>query len=1066
MSAESGLDPGVLRTCSVGPKPEDAVLKAGLLAIGEALGKDGLLDFPRRKNGTPLLMRQGFFERLLRSEANLQDCASADCSAAETDVKKLGLKQLLAIRCAYLDYKPEGTSQVAKASFLALVDRCASTALAERLLEGQAIADAHKAILMRHAMLIYGATRERVTAGEGATDGTSGEATALTESEWWLLAVGGTRRYLHLPSCEVRGAPPEGPVYCYRSYTAPDPRDPKGKRVFRWQALLVSDPSRWTEDPLATEVKTQKKTRLTDAKDIKDGHLSKAAKASEPAAFSLFGDLDIEDLFDEFEDDRGGVSSENTSPSSKPPAKAMASPDIDDFFDDLLADSMFDDAGAAMTAAPPEAVAVSSAAPAAAEPESPSTPIAAADSEVPGGRVPAPELPARVVEAEPEEEAPPSDVAEAQLRSVLVKFYRERKSSDKLSNVAKIARKYSGDQVTELWSMLAQKYSLPPPEAVRWLSSTLGPFVTVQFPSGGEPSAARSALEKLQPAAAENGADVPGEGWNDQAFPEASFLEALEANDIDAISALAFRGCPSAAIRPRLWRALLGYSTVDEGQGIRDHREAYRELRTRALAEATAPPIEGEEASEAVAADGALRAEVEADARSVWRGEDFVARPEVVEAICNLVLTHARKKAYISGSCELAALFIYVMALDGAASALELQDAEADAYWCFSALMAEVQDSIATDAAIANQARRIFALLRAYDPPLAELVRGAGLSALPATRLGSVLCTRAGFHFRDCARLWDTMLADPRRFEFCDFLVVSMMLLSRGDLLELDNAGDLAETLLAAPKQVDSSTLLRSTYALCAFERRCPAGSRGAFPPRPASAASNEKGIDLEKAVDEAVAAAATKASEAASSLGSLWGKAWGAGKAAAGKAVEQAGEMMTEERMKRVKDLGSSTAQAVASAATAAGTSAASAAVAASAVAAAQLESLDAKLEAVGSSHVWEEESADQEGASAAVEADAAVDVERAADAAEPQPGAGAQVATPSLAPAAAGETATPEAVAAAAAAPIVAAAAVAAPMVAASEEEVPQLMEAPQLVEAPALVSAPDLIDEFDVP
>jgi hypothetical protein len=316
------------------------VLKAGLLAIQEALGRDGLLDFPRRKNGTPMLTRQGFFERLLKGQASLQDCASADCSAAEADVKRLSLVQLLDIRCKHIDYSPEGRSQVGKASFLGLLDRCASAALAERLLKEQVLADAHKAIVTRQAMLIYGASRELAKLSEEGG------------GEWWLLAVGGTRRYLHLPSCEVSGAPPSGPVFCYRSFSASDPRDPKRKRVFRWQALLVQDASKWTEDPLATEQKKQK-TRLTDAKDkdVQPKAIPKAggaaASISMPAGFSLFGDFDIEDLFEEFGNDLGiSADGSKDKPTSKVVASTAPSPEIDDFFDSLLADSLFEEPGA------------------------------------------------------------------------------------------------------------------------------------------------------------------------------------------------------------------------------------------------------------------------------------------------------------------------------------------------------------------------------------------------------------------------------------------------------------------------------------------------------------------------------------------------------------------------------------------------------------------------------------------------------------------------------------------------------------------------------------------------
>eukprot|EP00434_Breviolum_minutum_P022151 symbB.v1.2.019556.t1/scaffold1601.1/size109688/9 len=130
---------------------------------------------------------------------------------------------------------------------------------------------------------------------------------------------------------------------------------------------------------------------------------------------------------------------------------------------------------------------------------------------------------------------------------------------------------------------------------------------------------------------------------------------------------------------------------------------------------------------------------------------------------------------------------------------------------------------------------------------------------MPALRLGALLLSRAGFTLQQVARLWDAFLADPHRFEFADHVVIALLLLSRGDLLQRDNVGGIAETLLAAPSVVDFELLLHRAYAVCAFQRRH--GPRSQMPfPRP-------QGLDL----DGAVAAAQE-------SLSSLWGKVRAAG--------------------------------------------------------------------------------------------------------------------------------------------------------------------------------------------
>jgi len=130
-------------------------------------------------------------------------------------------------------------------------------------------------------------------------------------------------------------------------------------------------------------------------------------------------------------------------------------------------------------------------------------------------------------------------------------------------------------------------------------------------------------------------------------------------------------------------------------------RRKYAELRTRMMAAvpplppqaATGAPVAGEEPGEdtdILESGAALRAEVEGDAKAAWRGEAFVSRSEVVDAIINIVITHAwQNSQYIPGSCELATVLLFAISTGGCGNVLE---AEADTFWCFSQFMAEVQD--------------------------------------------------------------------------------------------------------------------------------------------------------------------------------------------------------------------------------------------------------------------------------------------------------------------------------------------------------------------------------------
>ncbi|CAK9077446.1 unnamed protein product, partial [Durusdinium trenchii] len=622
----------------------------------------------------------------------------------------------------------------------------------------------------------------------------------------WLLAVGGTRRYLHLSACQVHSQAPELPVCCYRSYTAPKPQDPKRSRIFRWQVLLVQNPKEWTEDPLATEQRSRK-AKLTDAKVTSP----KASGSGPTEAFELFGDFDIEALFDDL-DQEGRPSG---LPSSGGALETSTPDDIDDFFDSLLADPVFQ----------PKTTAMPSSAPARSEGVSP--PVATARPVEAEG----PKVTCAMPNGDQFSDA--SLRSKARLRLALTKFYANRKS-DKLGNLDRIVDRYEG-RVVELWASLGLKYSLPPNVAVQWLANTLDPHAAVQFASGvAVPASVQEVLMHL--------GEEP-----EEASVESALRSAMQAKDTDILAAVSFRhGCP-AEQRPGVWRAMLGPTrTVEDEQTLRERRWAYEELRSKMLEELLLEDSTPSSPSK-------LKVMREEVAARTWPNEAFFTSA-ATEAVTNVVMTHAwRGCRSVSGLADLAAVLLYGLSSTGL-----MKDAEADTFWSLSELLAE--ESILGDEALAWQAKRLHRLHLSFDPPVAELLQEHGLEAMPALRLGALLLSRAGFPLVQLARLWDALLADPRRFEFADDLVLALLLLTRGDLLQRDDVGGLAESLLAAPLVVDLELLLRRAYAICALRRQHGPNDQMPFPKLP-------EGIDL----DSAVAAAQE-------GLSSLWGKVRAAG--------------------------------------------------------------------------------------------------------------------------------------------------------------------------------------------
>merc|ERR1719210_428436 len=88
------------------------VLKAGLrrLDIEWTSGATGLFDLPRGKDGSALLFRESLFRDLLAGKIQLQSVPVNDVSAAQNDIKRLSLLQLLHLRVQHIDFTPSGSS--------------------------------------------------------------------------------------------------------------------------------------------------------------------------------------------------------------------------------------------------------------------------------------------------------------------------------------------------------------------------------------------------------------------------------------------------------------------------------------------------------------------------------------------------------------------------------------------------------------------------------------------------------------------------------------------------------------------------------------------------------------------------------------------------------------------------------------------------------------------------------------------------------------------------------------------------------------------------------------------
>eukprot|EP00419_Tripos_fusus_P017257 CAMPEP_0172728496 /NCGR_PEP_ID=MMETSP1074-20121228/92273_1 /TAXON_ID=2916 /ORGANISM="Ceratium fusus, Strain PA161109" /LENGTH=651 /DNA_ID=CAMNT_0013555753 /DNA_START=82 /DNA_END=2034 /DNA_ORIENTATION=- len=417
-------------------------------------------------------------------------------------------------------------------------------------------------------------------------------------------------------------------------------------------------------------------------------------------------------------------------------------------------------------------------------------------------------------------------LAQTRLHAALVRFYRGTLHGQtvSLADMAELASLYGGEGTPELWAMIAAKYSLPPRAAVYWLTVSTGPFVPVQWPKGAVPEVAWRVLGAL--ASQVQGGMGPGAGGSSSSSSRSLAVDvsantrhlkaALQRGCVDSIRALVFHGCHCDALRPQVWRTLLGTQEEQHEHAVQAARQAYCSVRAAVLEAASAAR------SGTISSGAEVFVEAEAAAEAACRGNALLGRPRVAEALLALTLVAAsRNGGHRIGVCEMAALLLHVH-MQGSAATSEHEEqqmvhVEADAFWCLHRLLELLDDRMNGDNALEEHTRL---LLQAYDPALAKLLVEQHLEGIVAARFGIALGTCAGFGVTGCLRLWDALLADPLGFGLLRVLPAALLLLSRSELLALREAGScvLQEALLACPGRMAMSTLIRFAQGLCVFD--------------------------------------------------------------------------------------------------------------------------------------------------------------------------------------------------------------------------------------------------------
>lgn len=167
---------------------DEQALKAGLLRLDEELDEERLLTFPQKENGRGLLLSEKMIKDLLSKTRDFQSVSRGDLAAAQQDLKRLTLRQLVRLRKLTADLSFASTWQ---ADFLFVLDGLIFEGLGRkaigqcRYLLTEVAADRESAVLKRLG-------RELVTI--------VGAAWALPQPPCWVCWVAKKQLFFHAES--------------------------------------------------------------------------------------------------------------------------------------------------------------------------------------------------------------------------------------------------------------------------------------------------------------------------------------------------------------------------------------------------------------------------------------------------------------------------------------------------------------------------------------------------------------------------------------------------------------------------------------------------------------------------------------------------------------------------------------------------------------------------------------------------------------------------------------------------------------------------------------------------
>lgn len=144
-------------------------------------------------------------------------------------------------------------------------------------------------------------------------------------------------------------------------------------------------------------------------------------------------------------------------------------------------------------------------------------------------------------------------------------------------------------------------------------------------------------------------------------------------------------------------------------------------------------------------------------------------------------------QGYTQGMNEIIGPIYYVFA----SNEEHAEFAEADCFWCFTALMSEIRDFFIktldeSQTGIRSMMNRLSCMLEKKDPPVFNRLKDQGIFPQYYSFRWLTLLLSQEFPLPDVLRLWDSILADENRFDYLIYVCCAMIVLIRDQILEND----------------------------------------------------------------------------------------------------------------------------------------------------------------------------------------------------------------------------------------------------------------------------------------